>query len=253
MATMNRYTIKQIADLAGVSRRTLHFYDEKGVLTPSSIGDNGYRFYDDDSLLQLQQILFYRELGLELEQIKQILNSSDFDMVTALQSHRQKLLDKIKHLQTLVQTVDTTVMHLIGEIDMSKKSIFEGLSDAKEAEYEKEAINQWGDDAAQSIKLWKSYSADQKEAIMQEGNQIYREIAANMDKGEDSPEVQALLVRWHQHLRYFYEPSIEMLGGLGNMYHDQPDFNANFTKMHPELPAFLKKAITLYVNKLETK
>ena len=80
---MSKYTIKQIADLAGISRRTLHFYDEKGVLKPSSIGKNGYRYYDDDALLRLQQILFYREIGLELQQIKHILDHPEFDRVSA--------------------------------------------------------------------------------------------------------------------------------------------------------------------------
>lgn len=88
---------------------------------------------------------------------------------------------------------------------------------------------------------------------MQEGSTIYLEIIANMNKGQGSPEIQALLVRWHQHLRYFYEPSLEVLRGLGEAYNDHPDFNATFTAMHPNLPAFLKKAITIYVDDLETQ
>ncbi len=250
---MSTYTIKQIADLAGVSRRTLHFYDEKGLLTPSSIGSNGYRYYDEDSLLRLQQILFYREIGLELQQIKEILDFPEFDLVTALQAHRQTLRDKIERLQTLIRTIDTTIMHLIGEIDMSKKNIFEGFSDEKQKEYEKDAVDLWGDNASQSIKLWNSYNDERKAEIMQEGSEIYVEIVTNMDKGGDSPEIQALLVRWHEHIRYFYEPSIEVLEGLGKMYHDHPDFNATFTKIHPDLPAFLKNAIAIYVDELETK
>lgn len=250
---MNNYTVKQLADLAGVSRRTLHFYDEKGLLNPSSIGDNGYRYYDDNQLFQLQQILFYRELGLELQQIKEIFSAPDFDKVTALQLHRETLQQKIARLQVLIQTVDTTILHLIGEVDMSKKNIFEGFSEEKQKQYEKEAVDQWGDKAAQSHKLWNSYSDQQKEEIMQEGNTIYLEIVENMEKGSGSAEIRALLVRWHEHLRYFYEPSIEVLGGLGNMYYDHPDFNATFTKIDPDLPAFLKEAIAIYVDELETK
>lgn len=247
------YTVKQLADLAGVSRRTLHFYDEKGLLKPSALGENGYRYYDDDSLIRLQQILFYREIGLGLQQIKEILEDPDFDTITALQSHRQTLQEKIERLQTLIRTVDTTILHLIGEVDVSKKNIFEGFSEEKQKKYEAEAVDRWGDNAAQSIKLWKSYSDKRKAEIMEEGNQIYREIASSMDKGADAPEIRALLVRWHEHLRYFYEPTIEVLGGLGDMYHDHPDFNATFTKIHPDLPGFLKKAIAIYVDELETK
>ena len=247
------YTVKQLADLAGVSRRTLHYYDDIGLLKPSSRGDNDYRHYDDTSLFRLQQILFYRELGLDLRQIKEILDDPDFDLVSALQSHRHTLQAKIKRLQTLVQTIDTTILHLVGEVDMSKKNIFHGFSEEKLKQYEKEAVDNWGEGAAQSIKLWNSYSDERKEAIMQEGSHIYKEIVANMDKGADSPEIRALLLRWHEHLRYFYEPTIEVLGGLGNMYHDHPDFNATFTRIHPDLPAFLKKAIAIYVDELETQ
>jgi DNA-binding transcriptional MerR regulator len=248
------YSVKQLSDLAGVSVRTLHYYDEIGLLKPSQVGENNYRYYDDSSLFRLQQILFYREIGLELHRIKEILGNPEFDTVSALQMHRRTLEERIERLQTLIKTVDTTIMHLIGEVDMSnKKNIFEGFSDEKQKQYEQEAIDQWGETARQSHKLWNSYSDERKAQIMQEGSDIYLEIVASMQKGPDSPEIHALLVRWHQHLRHFYEPTIEVLGGLGNMYHDHPEFNATFTKIHPDLPAFLKNAIAIYVDELETK
>ncbi len=247
------YTIKDIAELAGVSRRTLHYYDEKELLKPTMVGDNGYRYYDDDALLQLQQILLYREMGITLQQIKQILTQPDFDKIIALRTHRQHLREEIGRLQTLVQTVDTTLMHLVGEVKMSDKTIFKGFNDAKQEAYEQEAVEQWGNSAAQSIQLWRSYSDERKQAILQEGNQIYLEITANMDKGADHPDIRALLVRWHEHLYHFYEPTIEVLEGLGAMYHDHPDFNATFTAIDPDLPAFLKAAIAIYVDELETQ
>jgi hypothetical protein len=144
-------------------------------------------------------------------------------------------------------------MHLLGEVNMSKKNIFVGFSPEKQKQYEEEATNLWGDSVTQSVKLWNSYSEQKKQAILQESNDIYRDIIANMNLGPESPEVQAILTRWRQNMRYFYEPSLEVLRGLGEMYHDHPDFNATFTAMHPDLPAFLKKAITCYVDKLETQ
>jgi hypothetical protein len=105
----------------------------------------------------------------------------------------------------------------------------------------------------ESTRLWNSYSDAKKAEIMTEGSVVYQDIVANMDKGPQSPEVQAALVRWHQHLRYFYEPTPEVLAGLGDMYHDSPDFNTTFTAMHPDLPAFLKKAIAYYVGNLKTR
>jgi len=247
------YTIRQLANLAGVSRRTLHYYDEVELLKPAKVGENGYRYYDDGSLLQLQQILLYKELGLQLSQIKNILGDPDFDILSALQIHRQSLQDKIQHLGTLIQTVDSTLLHLMGEIEMNEENIFEGFGEEKQKQYEAEALERWGDHAAQSIQLWNSYSEERKGEIKQEGSQIYQGIAANMDEGADSPEIQALLARWHEHTRCFYEPTIEILEGLGNMYYDNPDFNAKFSSIHPDLPAFLKEAISIYVEILKTK
>lgn len=247
------YTVKQLSDLAGVTVRTLHYYDEIDLLKPSSLGKNGYRYYSDEALLQLQQILFFREMELGLHLIKIIIQKPDFDKVTALQAHRQALQEKIDRLKTLIGTVDTTIMHLMGEVNMNKNKLFGGFDQAKQKQYEKEAINLWGDSVKKSIKLWNSYGKQKQEEIMQEGSTIYLEIIANMNKGQGSPEIQALLVRWHQHLRYFYEPSLEVLRGLGEAYNDHPDFNATFTAMHPNLPAFLKKAITIYVDDLETQ
>lgn len=247
------YTVKELADMAGVSVRTLHYYDEIELLTPTRVGDNGYRYYGQEAVLRLQQVLFFREMDLELAQIKKILDEPDFSLVGTLQAHRHRLRQKVKRLQTLTRTVDATILHLMGDVDMSEKRMFEGFSEETQAEYEKEAVEQWGEGAAQSIRLWNSYSEERKRDIMLEGNNIYQAIAANMDKGADSPEIQALLVRWHEHLRNFYEPSIETLGGLGEMYHDHPDFNATFTRIDPDLPGFLKEAIAHYVDVLETR
>lgn len=134
-----------------------------------------------------------------------------------------------------------------------KKAYLGGHSPEKQKQYEQEAQNLWGDSVKQSVKLWNSYSEDQRAQILQEAGEIYTEIVAKMALGPANPEVQALLVRWHQNLRNFYEPSLEVLRGLGDTYHDHPEFNATFTAMHPDLPAFLKEAIGLYVDELETQ
>src|SRR3954462_3076814 len=100
------YTVKQVAALSGVSVRTLHFYDEVGLLKPAYVGANGYRFYEVPQLLSLQQILFYRELGIELKQIKEILGRADFEKIAALESHRQVLEQNLTRTQTLIETID---------------------------------------------------------------------------------------------------------------------------------------------------
>ncbi len=247
------YTVKQLCDLAGVTPRTLHYYDQIDLLKPSDVGENGYRYYDDAALLRLQQILFYRELDLGLLQIRDVLDAPDFDRVVSLQSHRDALQTRLDRLQTLVQTVDSTIVHLAGATDMSKKQLFEGFSEAKQKQYEEEIANNPNydqDKVKESQRHWKSYSAAKKEQIMQEGKDIYADLLAVMDTGADSSDVQAIMARWHQHLRYFYEPTPEILRGLGQMYNQHPGFIANFQELHADLPAFLEQAVTHYCDAL---
>jgi DNA-binding transcriptional MerR regulator len=122
------YTVKQVAELSGVSVRTLHFYDETGLLKPAYVGANGYRFYEEPQLLTLQQILFYRELELELKQIKQVLGRAEFERVAALESHRQVLEEKLTRTRSLLGTIDKTIAHLKGREQMTTEEMFAGFS-----------------------------------------------------------------------------------------------------------------------------
>ena len=103
------YTVKQLADLAGVSPRTLHYYDQIDLLSPSKVEDNGYRNYDLSALQRLQQILFYREMGLSLKDIKTLLDTPDFDVLAALQAHKRELEKKAGRIFELLDTVDNTI------------------------------------------------------------------------------------------------------------------------------------------------
>ena len=122
------YTVKQVATMSSVSVRTLHFYDETGLLKPAFHKDNGYRFYEEPQLLALQQILFYRELGLELKQIRQIMDRNDFENLKALQSHRDILQKNLARTRTLIETIDKTINHLKGKKKMKSKEMFVGFS-----------------------------------------------------------------------------------------------------------------------------
>jgi DNA-binding transcriptional MerR regulator len=249
------YTVKQLSDLADISVRTLHYYDEIDLLKPTQVGTNSYRYYDDAALLRLQQILFYREIGFELLQIKEILDSPDFDLMSALRSHRTVLQDKIVRLKNLINTVDSTMMHVTGEINMSKKRLFEPFSEEKQKEYEREARLQYGaDNVNESVKRWNGYTQEERDAIMAEGGQIYLDIVTAIEADIDphSDVVQAILDRWQKHLRYFYEPNLDILRGLGELYNTEPDFIKNFQKMHVRLPQYLQTAIAQYVDDLET-
>src|SRR5215208_8263701 len=122
------YTVKQVAAMSGVSVRTLHFYDESGLLKPAYVGANGYRFYEEPQLLTLQQILFYRELGFELRQIRQLLGRPDFQRVDALRSHREALEERLARTRRLLETIDHTIDHLEGRKPMKGEQIFAGFT-----------------------------------------------------------------------------------------------------------------------------
>src|SRR6478609_87897 len=122
------YTVKQVAAMSRVSVRTLHFYDETGLLKPAYYGANGYRFYEELQLLTLQQILFYRELGFELKQIKRILGRRDFEIVAALASHRKVLQKDLARTRRLIETIDKTTQHLKGKRKMKSQEMFVGFS-----------------------------------------------------------------------------------------------------------------------------
>src|SRR5688572_26997178 len=122
------YTVKQVAAMSGVSVRTLHFYDETGLLKPAYLGANGYRFYEEPQLLKLQQILFYRELGFGLKQIKDVLGRADFETVAALESHRTVLEKNVARTHRLIETIDQTIQHLKGTARMKTDDMFAGFS-----------------------------------------------------------------------------------------------------------------------------
>ena len=175
--------------MAGITPRTLHHYDDIGLLKPSHIGDNGYRYYEEEALLKLQQILFYRELDFPLDDIKKIMGRRDFDVLGALQSHTDALQKQAVRLDRLLVTVDNTIQHIKGEKIMSQKGLFEGFSEEEQEKYALEAEQLYDPETVrESNRKWKSYSAAKKEAIMAEGNQIYQDMVTAMPQGVSSAE-----------------------------------------------------------------
>ena len=242
------YTVKQLSKLAGISIRSLHYYDEIGLLKPSSLGANGYRHYEEEALLNLQQILFYRELDLSLDEIRAIIDRSDFDVLTALKSHKEALQGRVERLKRLIRTVDKTIDHLKGNENMNAKGLFEGFSEEEQEKYALEAEQMYDPETVRaSNRKWKAYPPAEKECILAEGKAIYVDLIAAMPKGAASPEAQALIARWHRHMQYFWSPNDEQLLGLADGYNDDPRFRANFDKMHPNLAGFMHEAVNAYV------
>jgi DNA-binding transcriptional MerR regulator len=244
-------TVKQLADLAGVSVRTLHYYDEIDLLAPESFAGNGYRQYGKQSLLRLQQILFYRELGLSLAEIKELLDSPNFDIIAALQAHKSELERQSQRLDQLIETVENTIAHLKGNIVMSDEELFKGFSLEQQAEYETQAEQRWGEEHVRgSSRKWNRLSEGEKSAVLKEGNRITIGLREAMPKGANSPEVQELIADWHHFIsQNFWSPNNEQLLGLGQLYNEDPDFRATYEAIHPDMPAFLLQAIEIYVEK----
>ncbi len=245
------YTVKQVSKMAGVSPRTLYYYDQIGLIRPSAREENGYRRYTENSLLRLQQVLYYRELGFSLKEIQSILDRPEFDLLAALEEHRRSLQKRQAQLGRLIDTVDRTISYLKGMSTMDSQELFTGFSEEQQKKYEEEAAQKYGrEKVEESSRRWSSYSPEERKRILKEGGQIYLDIAAAMPLGPASPQAQGGIARWHQHMRYFYEPDKEVLLGLGDAYNDDPAFAAFFERIHPDLNRFMREAIQIYCLRL---
>ncbi|HSF82137.1 MAG TPA: MerR family transcriptional regulator [Anaerolineales bacterium] len=246
------YTIKEIADLAGVTTRTLRYYDQIGLLSPASTGNNGYRYYDHNSLLRLQQIMFLRELDVPLKDIQLIMSRPDFDPLQALEEHRLSLQNKAKRLERLIGTLDQTIATIKGEYLMTAKDYFAGFD---ESQYEGEARERWGHTPqyAESQKKWASYSKEQKEAIKAEGGSItLRMVGQSPDLAPDDPDVQAAIGDYYAYLnKYFYTCEVSFLRGLADMWVEDPRFAINYERVREGGAEFVRQAVHIYCDKHE--
>lgn len=248
------YTVKAVAEMAGISIRTLHHYDQIGLLQPASVSQSGYRLYADADLERLQQILFFRELGFGLQEIRTIMDDPGFDRRKALLEHRALLTERQERLSRLIQTVDRTLDRMEGERTMNKdemKALFDGFD---HSQYEEEARQRWGGSRAyqESEERTRRYKKADWEAIKADAGEIYANLAARMDRDPADPEVQQWIGRWHQHInKFFYTCPPEVFRGLGELYVQDERFTANIDKVKPGLAAFMKGAMAIYADRLE--
>jgi DNA-binding transcriptional MerR regulator len=199
------YNVNQLAKLAGISVRTLHHYDQIGLLTPRRIQSNGYRQYEEDELLKLQQILFFRELDFPLLEIKRILTSPSFDMREALEDQRKLIELKKKRLSGLMATIDKTIKKINNEITMDDKDLYGTFSKEEADQYAAEAKERWGHTEAykQSQERVKKMTKADWARMSEETDAIMKGLVANMDKGPKSDEILPLIARHHNSLRNF--------------------------------------------------
>lgn len=246
-----QYTVKDLAKLSGVSIRTLHYYDEIGLLKPICYGQNGYRYYGKNELLKLQQILFFRELGLELKKIMKILDRSDFDKITALQSHKKVLKQTIDRTHDLITTIDKTIKHLKGINTMKEEELYFGFNKEKQKAYEQELIERFGEEARTTIKeshqKVKSWSKENWNASGQEFASICKDLTNMLEnaKEPDSEEVQTIIARHYAWIKQFWTPTRDSYIGHGQFIQES-DLSKAYEAYHSDLPKFVAKAIEVF-------
>lgn len=244
------YTIKEIADLAGVTTRTLRYYDEIGLLSPAEVGDNGYRYYDQESLLTLQQILLFRELDVPIKEIQYYMSRPDFHLLHALEQHHAALQHRAERLEQLLATVARTIKTIKGEASMTAKEYFEGFDETR---YEAEVQERWGDTPqyAESQKKWASYSEEQKEAIKAEGGRLtVRMVGQGANVSPEDPDVQAAVGEYYAYLnQYFYTCDVEFLRNLSDMWVADPRFAANYERVREGGAEFVRQAVHIYCDR----
>lgn len=240
-----------MAEVSGISIRTLQHYDEIGLLTPVRMHETGYRLYSEDDLARLQEILFFRELDFSLAEIKSIIESPGYGRNEALGAQRDLLKLKIKRLNKMIRTIDKTIEAEEGGLEMTNDELFGGLvDDATLEEYAKEAKERWGgtDAYKESEHKTAQYTKQDWERINATSSDIYIKIADLMDAGADpgDPEVQAQTRRWYNHITdSFYTCTPEIFRGLGEMYVADHRFTENIDKVRPGLAAYLKDAMQI--------
>lgn len=236
--------IKEFAELTGVSVRTLHYYDEIGLLHPADVDRfTGYRFYDEQSLLRMQEILFYRELDFSLKNIAKILSSPHYDKTKALQEQKQLLKLKKERLERLMDAID----------DAEKGENVMNAFDNREFEiYKSEAQERWGETDAYSEYSNKTekYSKNQWSDLADKMNEILAEFAVCMKQGRasDSDEAQKLVEMLRCHItENYYNCTPEILAGLGQMYVADERFKNNIDQNGDGTSMFISEAIEVYV------
>lgn len=244
------YTVKKLAAISGVSVRTLHYYDEIGLLAPAYTGENNYRYYEQEQLLKLQQILFYRELGLSLSEIQSLLESDDFNALKALEGHKTKLKQELDRHKQLIKTIDKTIAHLKGNEEMKLDEIFHGFNEEKQKLYEDFLVDggvdqKVIDEAKGKVKSW---SKEKWLASKEKGDQIHADLIVAIEEGltPASPEVQAIIKSHYEFTKQFWTPNKETYIGLSQLYQSHPDFVSFYENLHPKLLPFLMEGMRIF-------
>ena len=251
---MKKYNVKQVSQLSGVSVKTLHHYDKMELLKPAFRSESGYRFYCDKELLRLQQILFYKNLGLPLKEIKEILDDPEFDSLKSLENHKIELLKRQEEISSLLDTIDNTINHLKeGKTMSNPEMLYEGMPKEQARQYREEAVEKYGKDTVElSENELTKLGKDKFQALQVEFKEINNALFEMKDKAVDSEEVQSKVAKHYQCIKMFWgttklkDKQGEAYAGLGQLYVDDERYCMVEGKPQPEFAAFLKKAMEYF-------
>ena len=242
------WSIQELARSAGTTSRTLRYYGQIGLLEPSRVGGNGYRYYDESALVRLQRVLLLRELGLGLPAIAEVLNGQQ-DTAAALRTHLKLLEQERRRIGRQIDSVRTTLRKTEGGEQLMADEVFDGFD---HTQYKDEVTERWGADAyAKSDQWWRSLSEAEKKGFQQ--RQL--DIATDYGKAHlagmpvDGDEVQAITQRHFEWLSITTDPSKAYFLGLGQMYVDDPRFTANYDKHGEGTAEFVRDAMKVYAER----
>ena len=241
--------ISEVAKLTGITVRTLHYYDEIGLLKPSEITEAGYRLYSREDLEILQQILFFRELDFPLSQIKEIMNNPNYDKEEALKKQKELLIQQRQRIEGLIKLIEKRIE---GDNNMSFKEFDMNEIEENKKKYAKEVKERWGTSKAyeESEKKTSSYNKEKWGDINQETSEIFKGFAELRNSDPGSEEVQELVRRWQKYITdNFYTCTNEILSGLGLMYVEDERIKENLDKNGEGTAKLMAEAIKIYCSK----
>lgn len=240
------YTASQLAQSLGTTTRALRHYEEAGLLQPERKA-NGYRVYTEQQILLAQQIIEYRNLGFSIEEITFLLDAPTDDIHAAMMSKREELTEAQNSIE---ETIDTLEEHMNTQHQTNEQIAEE--ADKHNEQYREEAYATYDPQLVQqSQERFANWSTDKKAAVIKEGKMIVQQMADQMQAGvaADSPEVQQLTAAYHKHMNNFYDCSMEIFAGLGEMYVENPQFTQYYEKVAPGLAEYVRSAIREYTKK----
>ena len=244
------YTVKQLARLSNVSVRTLHWYDEKGLLKPAFLGENGYRYYEEDQLFTLQQILFFRELNFTLDDIGKLINSNDFNRLQTLQAHRQILMLQFEQKKQLLNNLDKTIKYLKGEKTVKIEDIFAGFTQQKQENYENYLVEKVGvSTKVENLRIkTQQWSKQDWLQYKKACDKVHDDLILLLEQGADVSDesVQLVIDKHYQLIKSIWIPNKDSYIALADMYGSHADFVAFYQSLHPVLLAYMRQAMKRY-------